>query len=124
MKFDLTKTDIESIINLIDNHGDNKPDLNHIKNLLLNRRGSKSYTKSELINEIIHINKHCDIEYLQEMDDKSLYLLLLELENDEVEIAYSVRSLGTLENVNGQLVVKNIRDYKTDMIKFKKNNRR
>lgn len=77
MLFNMSKEDIKIIIDLIDNSQGVTADMLHIKNLLLNRRGSKSYTKPKLIKIILQITNKYEEWYLKELSDKELYQILL-----------------------------------------------
>lgn len=85
MRFNLSKTDIESIIELIDKYALNNSKLCHVKNVIMNRRGSKQYTKKELIELVLSIDPDYNKEKLQDMDDKKLYSLILLLEERKEE---------------------------------------
>ena len=72
--------DIKDLIKLIDEKGNDNPNLNHIKNVLLNRRSGKSYTKAQLIEIIKQYKPEYDLDTLKNMDDKKLYNLIIKLE--------------------------------------------
>lgn len=88
MKFNLNSNDIQCIINLIDKFGNNNPESNHVKNVLMNRRGSKSYSKSQLIDIIKGYKPEYDLDNLKEMDDRKLYKLALKLELEVNDIDF------------------------------------